>query len=427
VTSSDLSAAYRHATDALERGELEQARRGFEQLLERSEDPAIPFMLGRTFSEQGRTVDAIAYTLRAHRLSPTPDTLRNLARLYWMSAQEDAFEALLLEHVAHPELGFVAVELCRQSDSFDLALEMLAKMPESMRRVLEFPLSAAWIYMELGDPIRALQCAELAYRASVDAPGCLEAYASALLMNGRYADARALCSQAARQPAESVHAAALLLVAERLLGAVNEERLRSLIVPTPLDAPAGFADMATFNEALRRDVQAFHCYQRHPVDQSLRGGSQTCRNVATCGLPTFRAYLQQCLEAARTYIASVDAYPGLERGSVTPEIKKCWGVRLQPGGFHRSHIHPEGFLSAAYYLTTPDTVDHEHGAIRFGVPPFRLPRELQPIAQIRPEDGLLVLFPSYLWHGTVPTRIEGQAALRETLPFDVTLAEPAVS
>jgi tetratricopeptide (TPR) repeat protein len=256
--SSTVAEAYRWATEALERGELEQARSCFEQLLERSKDPAIPFMLGRVLSEQGRTDEAIACTLSAHKSSPTPDTLRNLARFYWLRGDDAAFESLLLDHVAHPELGFVAVELGRQSDSLTLALEMLAKMPESMRSVLEFPLSAAWIYIEIGDPVRALQCAELAYRASKAFPGCLEAYASALLMSGRYADARALCSQAVEQSVDSVHARALLLVAERLLGAVSEDRLRSMIVPMPLDAPAGFADMAAFNEALRQDVQAFH-------------------------------------------------------------------------------------------------------------------------------------------------------------------------
>jgi tetratricopeptide (TPR) repeat protein len=424
ATSATVAEAYQHATAALERGELDEARVAFEQLLERSGDPAIPFMLGRTLSEQGRTDEAIAYTLSAHQRSPTPDTLRNLAKLYWLRGDESAFESLLLGHVAHPELGFVAVELCRQSDSLNLALEMLAQMPEKMRNVLEFPLSAAWIYVELGDPVRALQCAELAYRASREFSGCLEAYASALLMNGRYADVRALCSQAIKQSADSTHANALLLVAERLLGVVSEDRLRSLIVPTHLDAPGGFADMSTFNKALRQSVEEFHCYQRHPVDQSLRGGSQTCRNLATCGLSTVHAYLEQCLEAAGAYIGSVEAYPSRHRGPVTPEIKSCWGVRLQPGGFHRSHIHPEGFLSAAYYLTTAKTADGDHGAIRFGIPPFRLPDELAPIAQISPTEGLLVLFPSYLWHGTVPTPVDGQTAtVRETLPFDVTLAD----
>lgn len=424
ATSATVAEAYQYATAALERGELDQARIGFEKLLERSKDPAILFMLGRVLSEQGRTDDAIACTLSAHQRSPTPDTLRNLAKLYWLRGDEGAFESLLLQHVTHPQLGFVAVELCRQSDRLNLALEMLAKMPEKMRSVIEFPLSAAWIYVELGDPVRALQCAELAYRASKEFAGCLEAYASALLMNGRYADARALCSQAVKQPADSVHASALLLVAERLLGVVSEDRLRSVIVPTHLDAPAGFTDMSTFNRALRQDVRAFHCYQRHPVDQSLRGGSQTCRNLATCDLSTVQAYLEQCLAAANGYTGSVEAYPVRHRGPVIPEIKKCWGVRLQPGGFHRSHIHPEGFLSAAYYLTTPKTVAGDHGAIRFGVPPFRLPQELEPIAQISPTEGLLVLFPSYLWHGTVPTQIGEQAAtIRETLPFDVTLAD----
>jgi tetratricopeptide (TPR) repeat protein len=423
ATSSTLADAYQQATAALERGQLEEARSGFEQLLERTDDPAVPFMLGRTLSAQGRTDDAITYTLSAHQRSPTPDTLRNLAKFYWLRGDDGAFESLLRAHAADPQLGFVAVELCRQSDSLNLALEMLAAMPETMRQVLEFPLSAAWIYIELGDPVRALQCAELAYRASGTFAGCLEAHASALLMNGRYADARVLCRQAVSQSADSVHAAALLLVAERLLGTVDEDRLRSVIMPGHLQAPEGFADMASFNEALRKDVDAFHCYQRHPVDQSLRGGSQTCQNLATCGLPSMQAYLELCLEAACAYIDSVAAHPIPHRGPVTPRIRSCWGVRLQPGGYHRSHIHPEGYLSAAYYLTTPESVAGDHGAIRFGVPPFRLPQELEPIAQVQPTEGLLVLFPSYMWHGTVPTRNDdATGTVRETLPFDVTAA-----
>lgn len=423
ASSAPVAVAYEWGSAALERGELEHAKDCFERLLERSNDPAIPFMLGRTLGEQGRTDDAIAFTLRAHRDAPTPDTLRNLARFYWLKGDEHAFQSLLLGHLDHPALGFVAVELCRQSDKLNLALEMLAKMPDQMRGVIEFPLSAAWIYVEQGDPERALQCAELAYRGSPGFPGCLEAYASALLMNGRYADAKALCTQAVQRSEDSVQALALSLVAERLLGVVDEDALRSVIKTVPLTVPQGFADPAAFNEALRRDVEAFHCYQRHPVDQSLRGGSQTCRNLAPCPLPTLQAYREQCLNAANEYLHSVDDGFRRRREPVVPEINKCWGVRLEPGGYHRSHIHPEGLLSAAYYLTIPEASadGSDSGAIFFGVPPFAVPDELIPIAQVQPTEGLLVLFPSYLWHGTVPTQSKGlQAARRETLPFDVT-------
>jgi tetratricopeptide (TPR) repeat protein len=422
ATSSAVATSYERARDALARGELEQAREAFESLLKRSRDPAIAFMLGKTLAELGRTDEAIVHTESAHRASPSPDTLRNLARLYWLQGEDTAFEALLLEQLTHRELAFVAVELCRQSDRLNPALEMLARMPGDTRRFLEFPLSAAWIYIELGDAARALQCAELAYRGSPDFAGCLEAYASALLMNGRYDEARTLCSEAVSKTSDSVHATALLLVAERLLGVLETDELRSVILPLQLDAPTGFADIAAFNDVLRRDVDAFHCYRRHPVDQSLRGGSQTCRNLANCGLPSMEAYLEQCLQGANSYLQTVEDRRHPYREPVTPEINKCWGVRLQPGGFHRSHIHPEGFLSAAYYLTTPDAGDGEKGAIRFGVPPFDLPDELDPILQISPTEGLLVLFPSYLWHGTIPTQAGAAAAVRETLPFDVTPA-----
>jgi hypothetical protein len=90
-------------------------------------------------------------------------------------------------------------------------------------------------------------------------------------------------------------------------------------------------------------------------------------------------------------------------------------VQLQPGGFHLNHVHPAGWLSSAYYLELPRAAVDREGWLAFGEPGRALPG-MEADHFVKPEPGLLVLFPSYLWHGTVPFSEGGR---RLTAAFDV--------
>jgi hypothetical protein len=56
------------------------------------------------------------------------------------------------------------------------------------------------------------------------------------------------------------------------------------------------------------------------------------------------------------------------------------------------------------------------GCLVLGVPPAELGLALPPLRVVRPREGHLVLFPSCLWHGTVPFD-EDEARL--TVAFDL--------
>jgi len=64
--------------------------------------------------------------------------------------------------------------------------------------------------------------------------------------------------------------------------------------------------------------------------------------------------------------------------------------------------------------------DGKEGWIKFGEPPFSAPdaqgKTQGPEHWVEPKAGRLVLFPSYMWHGTVPFSGDD---MRLTLPFDV--------
>jgi hypothetical protein len=80
---------------------------------------------------------------------------------------------------------------------------------------------------------------------------------------------------------------------------------------------------------------------------------------------------------------------------------------LWSSGKHVNHIHPEGWLSSAFYVALPASVvsaggDNTSGCIQFGQPLAELNLDLPARRIIKPELGKLALFPSYMWHGTVP-------------------------
>jgi uncharacterized protein (TIGR02466 family) len=95
-----------------------------------------------------------------------------------------------------------------------------------------------------------------------------------------------------------------------------------------------------------------------------------------------------------------------------------WSVRLRDSGFHTSHVHPQGWISSALYVALPEEKpdgDLHAGWLQLGAPPADLRTGLEPLRLIKPEPGKLVLFPSWMWHGTVPFR----AGERLTVAFDV--------
>jgi tetratricopeptide (TPR) repeat protein len=166
-----------------------------------------------------------------------------------------------------------------------------------------------------------------------------------------------------------------------------------------------------------------HTAMREPGNQSLRHGTQTSAALFDRDLEEIQLFRQNLLEAVRRYVdmlPSDAAHPFLNRPRDALRFSGSWSVRLKAGGGHHvAHFHPEGWISSAYYARLPvamlDQEDHA-GCIQFGGPPDSLNTHLKPRRIVRPREGTLVLFPSYLWHGTFD--FSGQDT-RLTAAFDV--------
>jgi hypothetical protein len=94
----------------------------------------------------------------------------------------------------------------------------------------------------------------------------------------------------------------------------------------------------------------------------------------------------------------------------------AWSVRLGSQGFHVVHTHPLGWISSAFYVALPETMGKgQAGWLQLGAPPPDLRLDLAPYCMIEPKPGRLALFPSTMWHGTVPFD-DGE---RLTIAFDM--------
>lgn len=156
---------------------------------------------------------------------------------------------------------------------------------------------------------------------------------------------------------------------------------------------------------LAENLEGLHRHQRQPIGQSVRGGTQTRgrlldRRDAT--IVTLKEAFQSAVDAYRRRLPSDDErHPLLKHRNRALTVDGGWSVRLSSTGFHVSHLHPAGVLSSAFYVRVPKLDQSRmEGWLELGRPPPDLKMDLEPIEMIEPEPGYLVLFPSFLYHGT---------------------------
>ena len=177
-------------------------------------------------------------------------------------------------------------------------------------------------------------------------------------------------------------------------------------------------DLAELAEVLR----GLHGARAAYAEQTVRLGTQTDRSVLLRHEPVLQRTRAALMDAVQTHVAGLpppDPDHPLRagpRGAL--RIAGSWSVRLGPGGFNVAHCHPLGWLSSAFYVAVPDagvmgegTAGHFH----WGAPPAELGLDLPPRGTIAPQPGMLVLFPSTMWHGTFPIA----AGERLNIAFDI--------
>lgn len=184
------------------------------------------------------------------------------------------------------------------------------------------------------------------------------------------------------------------------------------------------AEYADGTEILAEHIRHLHFAMAPPLDQSVRGGTQTDGNLLLRDEPVIRNLRAAILRAVEAHIAQLPAHapghPTLISRRAPARIAGSWSVRLQSQGFHTDHVHSHGWISSAFYVALPDSLgtgsraDNRDGWLTLGECRELVP-DLAPFRTVEPRVGRLVLFPSTMWHGTRPFS-DGE---RMTVAFDI--------
>ena len=291
----------------------------------------------------------------------------------------------------------------RQEEAHALYAALAEREPGNLDAIL----GAAAALNQLGRPDAALAALERALAGHSQSLALYRQLAIAALKSRDPQKASAMAQKALALAPLDQYALALQGSAWRVLGDERDEILNGyddLIAVFDLEPPEGFSSIAAFHDELSAWLGDINPQTRAPLNQTLRGGSQTSGHLFHTGHELIDRLKTRISEAMRRYIEKIGtdkAHPFRSRYGPSFRFTGSWSSRLTGGGYHVNHIHPEGWISSCYYVSVPEAVhdkSERQGWIKFGEPSFDA--GLVPRRAIQPVPGRLVLFPSYMWHGT---------------------------
>ncbi|HTU64509.1 MAG TPA: putative 2OG-Fe(II) oxygenase [Steroidobacteraceae bacterium] len=407
-------------------GRTDESCAALESLVRAAPDsPQLLAHLARALRFAGRDAEAETRVVAGLERWPLDVPLhRMLAEIRWQAgdgARSVArLERAIAEFPGELQLRLVAADLLRSAGALEPAL---AQLEEGLRRApgaAAFETSIGALLGDLGRPREALPFLRAAVQRLPGSAPMARNLLPALVGAGEPAEALRIADALLRGSPDDQQLIAWRATALRLLGDPAYDALvdhARLVRVFHLAPPPGYADIVAFNTALTRELDALHRAERRPLAQSIRGGVQTERNLPARN-PVIGEFFAALDAPLRDYVGRLDAkraHPTDRRTLGGYRIAGSWSVRLAPGGFHTNHVHPQGWISSAYYVELPADDDERAGWLKFGEisPPVV---GCGPDLYIRPQPGMLVLFPSFLWHGTVPFARGGR---RLTAAFDV--------
>lgn len=141
-----------------------------------------------------------------------------------------------------------------------------------------------------------------------------------------------------------------------------------------------------------------------PLHGVTRGGFQTSNTIFAAGAncAALERILRREIEAYRARYEAEDC-TYIESWPAEYDLRG-WFSRLLKSGYQTPHNHPSGWLSGVIYLQTIDSPDGDEGAIELGLHGHNLPIHDDGYARKihRPKAGDILLFPSSLFHRTIP-------------------------
>jgi tetratricopeptide (TPR) repeat protein len=413
-------------------GRLPEAERALKRAIDLSPRSADAHArLGHVLLRLRRLQESGEALTRAIELDPEHhDALKALGMLRLAERQHSAAADLFRRACAvtpdNPRtLGLLGVALHRSGD--------LEGAERTYRRALAADATDADTWMNLGITLQdrhrlddALQAYREAARQAPHDAAPRHRLAEGLFLAGEPDQALAVTDEALSIDGGDPTAVAVKIVALQALGRGAEAGellgLDTLIQEMDIAPPTGYGDIGEFDRQLARHVLEHPTLTFEPEGHATRRGRHT-RDLLVGDKGPVAGLEKAILNAVDDYLDRLQTPPGHPFPGRVPQPHRLsmWAVVMDTDGHQLPHIHPAAWLSGVYYVELPETLglggDDVAGWIEFGLAPDELRTEDHtPVRLFCPAEGRLYLFPSFLYHRTIP--FSGDAR-RISIAFDV--------
>ena len=384
----DLAEAHSNLGTALrELGKLEEAVTSYHKALALKPDYADAHNnLGNALKDLGKPEEAVASYHKALNLKP------DLAE-------------------AHNNLGNALRDLGKPEEAISSYQKALNLKPDYVNAHNNLGLALR----ELGRLEDALQIFE-----SIDTPECYAHVLECLFALGEYDKFYEKQTASARNNEINTRVAAINAFASHQLNRSDPHPfcptpLKFVRVCEPLD---GVDDADGFLRDLMDDLQSREAIWE-PPGKTTRHGFQTMSNL-------FKKPYGRLVELDRIIKDTIENYR-FEFSSENCDFIRLfpktltlsgWFIRLIKGGHQTEHIHSGAWLSGIFYLQMPKCTDQEEGSIELGLWGYDYPilNKSYPKNRFYPKNGSIILFPSSLFHRTIPFHSDEE---RMSIAFDL--------
>ncbi len=343
-------------------------------------------------------------------LDRQPDWLdghKALSVLRWTSGEAarfaDSYAAALAAQPGNADLWLAWFRAVAQTRDWAATRDVLDRAEQALGESPALLVARLFVASESGD-LPATE-ALLAQTAAIQGETINLCRVRHFLRTGRLAEAEAVALPQVITPSAPLFWPYVSLI-WRMAGDARAQwldRPDQFIAAVDVDLAA--AELAELAEVLR----GLHVMERPYIEQSVRGGTQTDRSVIQRHEPIIRLAKARWLDVIRRYVDALPPFEqghpllGLPRGELL--VEGSWSVRLLRQGYNVPHNHPVGWLSTAFYIALPTGAQlgpAPAGHIAFGTPPEELGLDLPAYRTIEPRVGRTAVFPSTMWHRTMP-------------------------
>lgn len=412
-------------------GQAKQALSYFQQLVQQGMDNyQLNHNLGNVYSDLGELPLAIEYYQKSIAHNPLYlESHINLNELLWEVGRTDQFLSsyvqVLAIHPADAGLNFTYVKALVRTKNIEQAKYFLTNLPSALKSSADFYYLMGQCLLLEKKYSEALACQQQGINL-IDTQGMhVVNYAKNLIKCSQSEVAQAILLAYLKQHPDDQLAIACLGVCWRLDNNQQEQLINNyqhMVKVYDVVTPDNEQSVEDYCQQLNHYLSQLHTATQQPLEQTLYKGTQTRGNLFDDNNPVITDLVNKLSLCIDAYINDMpnNSSPYSVTKAEQYRFAGSWSARLNKEGYHGVHVHPMGWLSAVFYVEVPRTdhlaIEDKAGWLKFGESDLIDASVLPAVHLVQPKVGQVVIFPSYMWHGTVPLVHNGQ---RTTIAFDI--------